>query len=60
MFWTLYIVISVNSIADGTYVGIESFESKMQCEAAIGTRVVEIDYEYKFEFKCLRTDEIVK
>jgi hypothetical protein len=60
MFWTLYIVISVAGLADETYVGIESFKSRVHCEATIGTRVVEVDYEYRFEFKCLKTDEIVK
>jgi hypothetical protein len=57
MFWTLYIVISVGGLVDATYVGIESFASRLQCEAAIGTRVVEVDYAYKFQFKCLKTDE---
>ncbi|MDG1164024.1 MAG: hypothetical protein P8N61_01485, partial [Porticoccaceae bacterium] len=60
MFWTLYIVISVGGLVDATYVGIESFSSRVQCEAAIGSRVVEVDNAYKFQFKCLKTDEIVK
>lgn len=59
MFWTLYILVSVTGAAEQTFIGVESFGSRVNCESRIDSRVIFMDDNYKFELKCLRTDESV-
>jgi len=59
MFWTLYILVSVAGITEQTFIGVESFDSRVNCESRIDSRVIFMDDNYKFELKCLRTDESV-
>jgi len=59
MFWTLYVIVSIGSSADKTYIEVESFDDRITCEYAINSRVILIDERYKLEFSCLRTDEAV-
>ncbi len=59
MFWTLYILVSVAGTAEQTFIGVESFESRVNCESRIDSKVIFMDDNYKFELKCLRTDESV-
>lgn len=60
VFWTLYIILTVADSDKAKNIEIESFKNRMQCEESIMTRVVQVDDKYKFEFKCLKTDESVK
>ncbi len=57
MFWSIYIIFSAPFKTELTYIPIESFESRESCEYALDTRMLVVDGKYKFEFKCLKTDE---
>ena len=59
MFWTLHILVSVTGAAEPTFIGVESFGSRVNCESRIDSRVIFMDDNYKFELRCLRTDESV-
>ena len=51
MFWTLYIIVSVAGAKEQTFIGVESFGSRVNCESRIESRALFIDDNYKFELK---------
>jgi hypothetical protein len=60
MFWTLYIIVTITATSEQTFVGVNSFVDRVNCESALETRKLLVDEKYDFEFKCLKTDEPVK
>jgi len=60
MFWTLYIIVTITSTSEQTYVGVRSFSHRVTCESALKSRELLVDGKYHFEFKCLKTDSPLK
>lgn|GEM_PF-2270741 len=56
MYWTLYIIVTITTASEQTYVGVQSFDDRVSCESALETRELVVDKKYHFEFKCLKTD----
>ena len=56
MLWTLYIIVTITTASEQTYVGVQSFNDRVSCESALETRELVVDDKYHFEFKCLKTD----
>ena len=44
MFWTLYILVSVAGTTEQTFIGVESFETRVNCESKIDSKVIFKDY----------------
>jgi hypothetical protein len=59
MFWTLYIIVTIEAKSEQTYVGVQSFDDRVSCESALKTRELLVDEKYNFEFKCLKTDSSI-
>jgi hypothetical protein len=56
VYWTLYIIVTITTASEQTYVGVQSFDDRVSCESALETRELVVDKKYHFEFKCLKTD----